>query len=1057
MSSELTTKVQLRELEQDTRVLTKQVERFLQVASPAYLLDSSKQINEYVVQNSGEVLNAMTYYRIASCTVEKMDDIRLFLDQKMEKFLTAVHSLNVTVTYGIVSHGGTMNLVLGVQSSGDSQMIYSIIKGLLAGIELNEMPLSFTESSTTKKHYGMIVGTPSPIIKDKPQNFDLSGIMRSLYGQDFTLMFIAKPVAREQTTMKYQQLIDVRDQCFAISKRNITRQSSASITNTETTNNSKTVGSSSSANAAGALGVAGAGIGFKLGGGIGAGLGAMLGSTIGSSYTKSKNESVTEGISNAISNAVTEGESVGYETQNGFALELMNYAEAAIERLKHAQSSGLWETAITFSASSAMSRNILQGALYGELAKPNENLLPMQAITLDFEQVNMSENELLIPSTVLQKDTTESSPLASLINTKELGLLFSLPNEQVPSFELKEDIYYPTVTTNQTTGGINLGLISDGTRVIDNMSFNFSEEDINKHVFVCGITGSGKTTTVKRLVEQANKPYLVIESAKKEYRHMINANGKKPKVYTLGKPEINCLRMNPFYIMKGVSPQVHIDYLKDLFNASFSFYGPMPYILEKCLHNIYQQKGWNLTLGFHPYVMNTKRADKFFEQDYVDQHYQMTTHKFLFPTMHDLKNEIERYIEQEMQYEGEVAGNIKTAIKARLESLCSGAKGYMFNTHEFIDMEALLNDNIVLELEGLADDADKAFCVGMLVIYINEYRQVAKELAGAKKLGLQHVLVIEEAHRLLKNIETERSSEGMGNPKGKAVEHFTNMIAEMRSYGQGVVIAEQIPSKLAPDVIKNSSNKIIHRIVSADDQHVIANTIGIKEENAIYLGHLKTGQALCHKEGMHLPMQVQVGQTEDIYRSDSVLYLKNIEQRFEMINLSSIKDILGNEIALVSLKLLNSIGTNEYSEASSAVKAARDLLQAALKVHDFKPIATRNINNLLAQHIHEQIISLLMSGIYSIGSVVSDKLSNHLLTFLMYLEEQEFKALQLELTNSYGENVKGYFIKIVTEQLNAILTSSYDIEKSIHNLFLIVDEKTVRMIRLGLKGAIQDA
>lgn len=67
---------------------------------------------------------------------------------------------------------------------------------------------------------------------------------------------------------------------------------------------------------------------------------------------------------------------------------------------------------------------------------------------------------------------------------------------------------------------------------------------------------------------------------------------------------------------------------------------------------------------------------------------------------------------------------------------------------------------------------------------------------------MQHLLVIEEAHRLLKNIGTERASENMGNPKGKAVEHFTNMIAEMRSYGQGVIIAEQIPTKLASDVIK---------------------------------------------------------------------------------------------------------------------------------------------------------------------------------------------------------------------------------------------------------------
>ena len=63
----------------------------------------------------------------------------------------------------------------------------------------------------------------------------------------------------------------------------------------------------------------------------------------------------------------------------------------------------------------------------------------------------------------------------------------------------------------------------------------------------------------------------------------------------------------------------------------------------------------------------------------------------------------------------------------------------------------------------------------------------------------------------------------------------------MRSYGQGVIVAEQIPSKLAPDVIKNSSNKVVQRLVSKDDQHVMANTIGMLSEDAIQLGSLKSG------------------------------------------------------------------------------------------------------------------------------------------------------------------------------------------------------------------------
>lgn len=125
----------------------------------------------------------------------------------------------------------------------------------------------------------------------------------------------------------------------------------------------------------------------------------------------------------------------------------------------------------------------------------------------------------------------------------------------------------------------------------------------------------------------------------------------------------------------------------------------------------------------------------------------------------------------------------------------------------------------------------------------------------------------------------QKRTKDIGNPKGKAVEHFTNMLAEMRSYGQGVIVAEQIPTKLAPDVIKNSSNKIVHRIIAKDDQEVIANTIGIYPEDAIYLGNSKTGYALCHKEGMVQPVIVKIDEVESNNILDKNLYRKDIERK----------------------------------------------------------------------------------------------------------------------------------------------------------------------------------
>ena len=120
------------------------------------------------------------------------------------------------------------------------------------------------------------------------------------------------------------------------------------------------------------------------------------------------------------------------------------------------------------------------------------------------------------------------------------------------------------------------------------------------------------------------------------------------------------------------------------------------------------------------------------------------------------------------------------------------------------------------------------------------------------------MLVIEEAHRLLKNVQTERTNEMLGNPKGKAVESFCNLIAEMRSYGQGVIVAEQIPTKIAPDVIKNTNTKIIHRLVSLDDQIAVGTGLGLDEHECRYLNQLSAGTALAHKEGMSKPVEISV-------------------------------------------------------------------------------------------------------------------------------------------------------------------------------------------------------
>lgn len=1049
--------VMLKKFNEDTNKLCFETEKFLNTAYPSYTLNPSDNVFDYVEADSSALLDGMTFYRLASCTIDSNKETDEYIKDKVSKFITALHSLDVTIAYGVVSYNGVTNLVLGINNKEDVIASKSVIEGLLSGIELEKVRPKFLQRDKANKSYGMIVGIPTPILNEKPQSFDIAPIMKSLNGQNYTLLFIAKPLSSDIIVNKISSLIEIKDNCFSISKRNISRQRSQTDTKTDTENEGETEGKNKNISGAGAGLVIGAGIGATIGSVVpgagtaagvvlGAKLGATIGTVIASSVSFGSSQGTSKGWSHAVSNAITQGESISADVQNGFAIELMNYADNTLKRLREGQNTGIWQTAITYSSDSEIAKNIIGACLCGEISKPNPNLLPLRSFSASMHE--LIGQEILIPKNLLDEDNVSENPLCSSINSNELGMLCTFPTDSVPNFEVKKGKYYPLVSKYlKSNDNIIIGKVADGVRVIENMPFALTEADLNKHTFICGITGSGKTTTVKGILKGCKKPFMVIESAKKEYRNIELDNNRKPLVYTLGKPEINCLSMNPFYVMEGIGLQTHIDFLKDLFNASFSFYGPMPYILEHCLHSIYSKKGWNLTLGFHPYLVNQKSNVDFFDLEYMQSKSALKAHKFIYPTMQDLKNEVERYIEEELQYNGEVAGNVKTAIKARLDSLCNGSKGFMFNTNEPIDMKQLLTKEVVFELEGLSDDSDKAFCVGLLVIFINEYRQIFKETQGNKKTELQHLLVIEEAHRLLKNVDTDRNSENVGNPKGKAVEHFTNMIAEMRSYGQGVIIAEQIPSKLASEVIKNSSNKIIQRVVSYDDQTLVANTIGLRNEDAIYIGNLRTGYALCHKEGMNMPVQVKIDNIQDVYVNDALIYNKDLQEKMHLVNLNYIRNAISDVLGKTVIKLLNSLLVEENSVAVESITQCKDIIRDTLKIRDIKVIMNKNINDIISCLIADTLVEYFMMGTYSLKCMVPDKVYNCIKQTVKVPTKNDVDNLKQLLKDLYKQDVREKGLYIISELIKCQWKDGIDLRKSICNYVLNCSEITVVSVK----------
>lgn len=436
----------------------------------------------------------------------------------------------------------------------------------------------------------------------------------------------------------------------------------------------------------------------------------------------------------------------------------------------------------------------------------------------------------------------------TLLTSSQLAAYIHLPHLETSGFTVKVVPDFDVVPQSvKEHTALSLGKVIQRAAATQ-IDYPVSAKALTRHTFVAGVTGAGKTNTIFHLLKQvagSGIPFLVIEPAKTEYRALLHDPNLVGclRIFTLGNETISPFRLNPFEVLPGTPVSVHLDLLRSAFSASFGMWTPLPQIIEQCLYRVYEDRGWDITSNSNTRLDGASEAAD------------------AFPTLTDLVAKVDEVIDL-MAYEERISGDLRAALHTRLNGLRVGGKGRMLDVQRSLPMKWLLEYPTVLELEDIGDDGDRAFLMGLLLIRLVEYRRAQGQLDG-----LQHVLVIEEAHRLLANVGPRRSEEE-ADPRGKAVEVFAHLLSEIRAYGQGVLVADQVPVKLAPDVIKNTNLKIVHRIVAEDDRKALAGTMVMNERQCNALASLTVGQAAAFSEGDDTsilvqvpPVKNQVGQT----------------------------------------------------------------------------------------------------------------------------------------------------------------------------------------------------
>ena len=543
--------------------------------------------------------------------------------------------------------------------------------------------------------------------------------------------------------------------------------------------------------------------------------------------------------------------------------------EPALRDLLDATTMGAWRTAVYLEADPAtypMLASVWRSIFSGSESTPET----IHIVDLGAEQASEFSQAWAFP---LDDNSAHPSQYQhpfeyqTLLSSPQLAAYVHLPSVEVAGFWVDVVPRYDVSVAGhrKPESRVPLGTVvphptgnrdvhaEDSKKAPAGALFDVSLPALSRHVFIAGVTGSGKTTTSVKLLRglyAKDIPFLVIEPAKREYRQMASVLNDDPNserlardltVFSASTKEGTPFHLNPFEVEEGTSVTEHIDLLRSVFAASFGdMWTPLPQVLEQCMLGIYQDRGWDLVTG------ENRRLEEGEDR------------ALAFPTLRELGGIVDDIV-NDLGFDPEARDRVRGSLSTRIDGLRVGSKGVLFDTRTSFSMSSLLGQPAILELERLADESDKAFLMGLLLIRLVEFRrgeQRKKSVTDQPTDGLRHMLVIEEAHRLLANVTYNSGSDNTA--RALAVEAFSNLLAEIRAYGQGIVVVDQVPTKLASDVIKNTNLKIAHRVVDEADRKVLGGSMAMSDAQMAGLATLARGEAAVFGDGDDAPLLVHV-------------------------------------------------------------------------------------------------------------------------------------------------------------------------------------------------------
>lgn len=843
----------------------------------SYLEDMTSRPAFIAAREPGQKNKPISWIKVQRIPVHPSQADNYDLLTKWQAVLSSLHAWKCKTIFLLQRRHGETNLYIGLQGNsleGGIGLLRSALINCMPGIEaepidnlkatsFDERAKGTMELSGVLDSYsvgGAVTGIPS--FRKETQSKFAQTLDQLAFGirterneeADFSLIIVAKPMSDEETAEiinRYQKI-----------GGDIHSEVSAQVSDSEFKSEGESKGTSFGLNfglgqilntAASALGgpimtVASAGATLAAA--------TLWGTSIGANRSYSSSQSVSV------------GRTVAKNYLNKFAQFTERLTDMHCERLRKGRNLGFWNVGTYVMGYRDEDVTTVLGMLRSIYSGDETYIEPIRLHLLHQpEAIKAMKGFELIPVVHPDAVVKENEPLqtewhmlgnayqylSTPLNTEELSLESSLPRKDVPGLRfVRSSVRFANNPgANDCKGMLSMGKIID-SGVVQGNDYSIDVNSLVKHSLIVGSTGCGKTTTCKTIINEVlnrDIPVLIIEPAKDEYvRWAVKWNEEHPEnpvnIYMPGVKNLEMfgvkegaralspLKLNPFQpaAVEGapIDLLTRCEQLTALINASLPSSDILPVIMEEAFFTFMSET--------YKYEFTSGEAKQ--KEDY--------------PKL-DKVLPVARKILNGRGYSQEVANGLAAALDTRFQYLVRGKRGEILNVFRSTSYEKLFNQTTVVNLSKIANQKDKALIMSLLMLSLYEYRISAYNYdenyrRNAQKNELLHLTVVEEAHNVLARPRTDLA--GVGNPQQVVADLFGNMLSEIRGYGEGLMIVDQVPTRLIDDAVRNTNYKIAHRLSAKEDVEVMASALGLRLDQQGLIPLLQQGQAVitCDKD-----------------------------------------------------------------------------------------------------------------------------------------------------------------------------------------------------------------